>query len=39
MLFSTVAAPVYIPISSTQGFIFLYTLTNSYELLLIKKNK
>ena len=29
MLFSTAAAPIYIPTSSVQGFPFLHILTNS----------
>ena len=30
ILFSTVAAPIYIPTSSIQGFPFLYILLNIY---------
>ena len=28
MLFFTVAAPIYIPVNSVQGFLFFYTLGN-----------
>ena len=28
ILFSTVAAPIYIPTNSAQGFLFLHTLAN-----------